>query len=262
MLQHLLDDSARDQFDVIVVHTLDRWSRNMKVTLETFSQLAQHSVGFASITENIDYSNPQGRLFTQMVGAFAEYFSGALTTHTKKGISERALKGLHLGAIPFGYQSCWEEAKGERRLLCRPEHPGGVHIHPEEGPAVQELFRRYASGTTTLSQLATWLNDQGFRIRNMHQLPDARGDMVAEPRLFTVASVRGILHNVFHMGKVRHKDQLLPGVHQALVSEEVFHTIQVAMKRNSGRSSTLHPRPEREYLLKGLIRCAHWGLPM
>ena len=34
------------------------------------------------------------------------------------------------------------------------------------------------------------------------------------------------------------------------------------MKQNSGRSETLHPRPEREYLLKGLIRCAHCGLPM
>ncbi len=34
------------------------------------------------------------------------------------------------------------------------------------------------------------------------------------------------------------------------------------MKRNSGRSETLHLRPEREYLLKGLIRCAHCGLSM
>ncbi|MDA0264905.1 MAG: zinc ribbon domain-containing protein [Chloroflexi bacterium] len=34
------------------------------------------------------------------------------------------------------------------------------------------------------------------------------------------------------------------------------------MKRNSGRSETLLARPEREYLLKGLIRCAHCGLPM
>ena len=34
------------------------------------------------------------------------------------------------------------------------------------------------------------------------------------------------------------------------------------MKHNCGRSSTLHPRPEREYLLKGLIKCAHCGLPM
>ena len=34
------------------------------------------------------------------------------------------------------------------------------------------------------------------------------------------------------------------------------------MKKNSGRSTTLAPRPERQYLLKGLIRCAHCGMPM
>jgi hypothetical protein len=34
------------------------------------------------------------------------------------------------------------------------------------------------------------------------------------------------------------------------------------MKKNSGRSGILHPHPVREYLLKGLIRCAYCGMPM
>jgi len=61
---------------------------------------------------------------------------------------------------------------------------------------------------------------------------------------------------------VKHHDQLLPGVHEPLVSEELFHAVQMALKRNSGRSRTLSHRPLREYLLKGLIRCAHCGYPM
>ena len=108
VFRQLLEDAAKNQFDVVVVHTLDRWSRNLKITIETISQLARHSVGLVSITENIDWSNPQGRLFTQMLGAFAEYYSGALASHVSKGIGQRAQQGLHLGAIPFGYQSCWE----------------------------------------------------------------------------------------------------------------------------------------------------------
>ena len=38
--------------------------------------------------------------------------------------------------------------------------------------------------------------------------------------------------------------------------------IELALRRNSGRSETLHTRPEREYLLKGLIRCIYCGMPM
>ena len=54
-------------------------------------------------------------------------------------------------------------------------------------------------------------------------------------------------------GRVRHKGELLLGAHEALVSDDVFQTVQDAMRRNSGHSRTLHPHPEREYLLKGLI---------
>ena len=131
-----------------------------------------------------------------------------------------------------------------------------------ETEAVLELFRRYASRSTTLSQLAGWMNSKGLRTRNMHRLRDSDERGSANPRLFTTASVRGILHNPFYTGKIKHRDQLLSGAHGALVSEDLFQMVQSTMKRNSGRSETLHPRPEREYLLKGLIRCAHCGLPM
>ena len=262
VFRQLLNDSGKGLFDVVVVHTLDRWSRNLRVMLESMGTLAQNGVGLVSITENIDYSTPHGKMATQMLGSVAEFFSEALSTHVKKGIGERARQGRHLGGIPFGYETCWQESKGERKLACEPEDPGGVHVYPEEGPAVRELFGRYASGTVTLAALASWLNDRGFRTRNTRKLPDGNGGHVSGPRLFTNASVRNILHNPFYTGKVRHKNEVLPGAHEPLVSDDVFQTVQDAMRRNSGRSRTLHPRPEREYLLKGLIHCAHCRMPM
>ena len=257
VLRQLLEDAEKHQFDVVVVHTLDRWGRNTRIALESLAILAKHDVALVSITENIDYSTAQGRLVTTMLAGFAEYFSDSLGTHIKKGISERAHQGRHLGGIPFGYQSCWEGPKGDRRQVCKPEHPGGIHPIEEEAEAVRELFRKYASGTVTLAQLASWLNSQGFRTRNMHK----QGEGEAEPRYFTNASVRGILHNPFYTGRVKHKERLLPGLHEPIISIGLFQTVQLATKRNSGRSSTLNPNPEREYLLKGLIRCAHCGLP-
>ena len=184
-----------------------------------------------------------------------------VSTHVKKGIGERARKGLHLGGIPFCYASC-KGASQQGRGPCEEEHPGSVHIVQQEAEAIRELFRRYATGTVTLSQLASWLNREGFRTRNMHRLQGASGDRAGGPRLFTVASVRGILHNPFYMGKLKHRDQLLPGSHGAVVSEDLFHVVQATLQRNSGRSETLGPHPEREYLLKGLIRCAYCMMPM
>ena len=106
VFRQLMDDAALGLFDEVVVHSLDRWSRNLKVTIETINYLAGYNIGFVSITEQIDWSNPQGKLFAQMLGAFAEYFSGALSAHVMKGKGEQANQGIHLGGIPFGYDSC------------------------------------------------------------------------------------------------------------------------------------------------------------
>ncbi len=260
--RQLLDDASNGNFDIVVVHTLDRWSRNQRVMLESLSTLAKYDVSLVSITENIDYSTAQGKLFTQMLGSFAEYFSGALSTHISKGLDQRAHEGLHTGGIPFGYESCWTGVKGNKKLNCNPEHRAGIHVHPTEGPAVTELFNRYVSGSTTLSQLASWLNREGFRTRNMHKLTGPDGTLSAGPRFFTTASVRGILHNLFYTGQVKHRDKIYPGTHESLVSQDVFDTVQITTKKNCGRSETLSTRPERQYLLKGIARCAYCGMPM
>jgi len=263
VFKQLLADTEKHEFDIIVVHTLDRWSRNMKVTLESMSILAKSNVSLVSITENIDYTTPQGKLFTQMLGSFAEYFSGSLSTHISKGLDQRAHEGKHTGGIPFGYESCWSIGnKAEKKLLCVPEHTAGIHSHKTEGIAVKELFNKYATGTTTLSQLAAWLNEQGLRTRNTGKQLDAAGNLVTGPRLFTVASVRGILHNPFYTGKMVHRQKLISGIHDPFVSEELFDVVQTTLKKNSGRSETLQAHPERFYLLKGIIRCAYCGMPM
>ena len=262
VFKHLLDEAGRGLFDVVVVHTLDRWSRNLRVTLESLGILSRHNVSLVSITESIDYSSPQGKLFTQMLGSFAEYYSGALATHVKKGQEQRAREGRHTGGIPFGYDSCWRKVDDRMEPVCEDEHPGGVHVHETEGPAVAEMFRRYATGNTTLAQEASRLNEAGFRTRNMHKAVDANGDLISGPRLVTTASIRVILHNPFYAGMVKYNKDLYPGLHGALISQEVFDTVQVVLRRNSGRSETLSPRPERDYLLKGIIRCAYCGLPM
>lgn len=96
VFRKLLEDAAKGEFDVVVVHTLDRWSRNLKVTLETLTTLGRSKVGLISISENIDYSRPEGMLFTQMLGAFAQYYSDALGNHVRKGP----------GAAGDGRQTC------------------------------------------------------------------------------------------------------------------------------------------------------------
>ncbi len=139
VFRQLLEDSAQGLFDIVVVHSLDRWARNTRIALESLGTLAKNNVALVSVTENIDYSTAQGRLMTTLLAGFAEYFSDSLSTHIKKGLGERAHNGRHLGGIPFGYLSCWEGPKGGRTISCESEHPGGLHLNLAEAGAVKEL---------------------------------------------------------------------------------------------------------------------------
>ena len=169
VFRQLLHDAALGQFDIVIVHTLDRWARNLRVQLEN---------------------------------------------HITKGVSERALQGKHLGSGPFGYLPC-------SLAGCDPEHPGGVHPVESEAAAVRTLFRRYATGTTTCVRLAAWMNREGFRTRNRHRF----GRDEAEGQFFTNSSVKTILKNAFYAGRIRHRDELLDGVHEALVSWAQFEQV-------------------------------------
>ena len=97
--RQLLDDAPNNAFDLVVVYALDRWSRNLKVTLETLALLGRYDVAFVSITENIDYSSPMGRFVTKMLGSIAELYSDTLGGRIGESLEQRAIKGKHTGGI-------------------------------------------------------------------------------------------------------------------------------------------------------------------
>ena len=251
--RRLLEDCRRGRFEVVIVHSLDRWSRNVGVTLETFKQLADSRIAFVSITENIDYSTPEGKLSITMLGAFAQYFSDSLAKHTSKGMKERAMSGFQNGDVPFGYERCTEE--------CGARHRGGIHVVPAEAEAIRQLFQSYACGDWSLSRLAGRMNEQGFRTRNKRALDDGRGGLVAGPRPFTLFSVRWILHNPFYTGRVRYKTQLHEGAHEGVIEQSLYDLVQRRLKEAKNRSSTVSVR-SRVYLLKGIARCVFCGYPL
>jgi hypothetical protein len=203
--------------------------------------------------ENIDYSTPEGRLFVAMLGAFAQYYSDSLSKHMSKGMKQRAISGLQNGDVPFGYQKCSEN--------CPSEHKGKVHLVETEAEAVRRLFQLYGSGGWSLSGLADWLNEQGFRTHNKKSLKQPDGSLAKGARPFTLYSVRWLLHNPLFTGKVRYNGQLYKGAHEAIIDENLFNQIQEKLAKAKNRSAKFSSS-FRLYLLKGLVRCVYCGYPL
>src|SRR5438067_13159587 len=171
--KRLLDDVQAGKVQVIFVHTLDRWSRNVMVTLQSFRILLQHNTAFVSLSEHIDYSTPEGRLQLTILAAFAAYFSDMLAKHTSKGKGERAAQGLYNGDVPFGYR--WTGPKSP------PEHD------PETFLGLRMLGELRMQGFTA-DEIAEKLNLAGYRT----------GSKRFGQRLFTSDTVTAMLRTEFY----------------------------------------------------------------
>lgn len=95
--KQLLDDVQEGKVQVILVHTLDRWSRNVMVTLQSFRILSECQTAFISLSEHIDYSTPEGRLQLTILSAFAAYFPICLPNIPVKAKASEQLRDSTMG---------------------------------------------------------------------------------------------------------------------------------------------------------------------
>jgi site-specific DNA recombinase len=61
-LQLLLRDTASGKFDLVLVASFDRWSRNLADLLNTVTCLSDHTVAFRAATEHFHPTNRVGKM--------------------------------------------------------------------------------------------------------------------------------------------------------------------------------------------------------
>ena len=121
---------------LILVHKLDRFSRNREESILFKSLLRKHGVTVKSITEHYDPETPQGFLYEGMIEVINQFYSMNLATETMKGMRENAERGYHNGGqSPYGYRATrvTEDGGQEHTTLVR----GPAH----EVETVREIFR-------------------------------------------------------------------------------------------------------------------------
>lgn len=79
--------------DVVVVYKLDRLGRSLKHLLEIVELFNQKEVGLQSISDSIDTTTPQGRLFFNISASFAEFEKDLIRERTKAGLDAARARG-------------------------------------------------------------------------------------------------------------------------------------------------------------------------
>ena len=145
--QHMIKDSAKELFEIVLVWKLDRFSRDRYDSAHYKHILKKNGVKVISAKEHIS-EGPEGIILESVLEGYAEYYSADLSEKVVRGMTENALKGIYNGGtIPFGYMI--DETR---------------HYQPDPllAPYVEQTFQKYADGAT-MTDLRDWLKAHNIK---------------------------------------------------------------------------------------------------
>ena len=127
----MISDSKLGEFDAIIVHKLDRFSRNRYDSAVYKKKLKDNGVTLISVLEHLDGS-PESIILESLLEGMAEYYSKNLAREVMKGMKETALQCKHTGGKPpLGY-----DVAPDKTYI----------INKTEAQIVKLIFKMYVDG--------------------------------------------------------------------------------------------------------------------
>lgn len=222
-MQQLITDVQSGKVCAVVVYKLDRLSRSQKDTLYLIEDIfIPNDVAFVSLNENIDTGTPYGRAMIGILSAFAQLERENIYQRTRMGMLERVKQGYWMGGggIPYGYD--YDRNKG---ILVPNE---------QQAEQVRKMYDLYLKGYSAQ------------KIANMLGL---RYDRI----------VTQILSRKSNTGVICYKGEEYPGLHEPIISEEIYNLTQIKMRERSEKSRV---PTKGTHLLAGLVYCGECGARM
>jgi DNA invertase Pin-like site-specific DNA recombinase len=79
-------DYMRNKEDTLVVWKLSRLARSLRQMIHTAKELEERQIGLKVLTQNIDTTTPEGRLFFHINASFDEFQREIIVENTKAGL--------------------------------------------------------------------------------------------------------------------------------------------------------------------------------
>jgi len=226
-LQELLENIKQRKIDAILSYKIDRLTRSPKDFYQLIEFFEQYGVDFISITERFDTSTPAGRLLRNIMLTFAQFERELVSERTRDKLLERAKKGFwHGGITPFGYK------RENKRLV----------INKKESEIIRLIFDTYLEAGS-ITEVYDFLKEKNIKNR--------------QGNLFRKPAIAFLLRNIVYAGKVKFAEQIYQGIHQPIISGELFELAQKIHKKIKRKL-----RVYRDFLFGGLINCKECGYKM
>jgi len=95
--QEILKQLRAGKFGGVLIWKLDRWARSLQELIMDIDNITNRNKEFIVMTQPIDTTSASGRLFMQILGAFAEFEREIIRERTMAGLERARAKGIKLG---------------------------------------------------------------------------------------------------------------------------------------------------------------------
>ena len=227
-LKALLGDIERGQIQVILTYKIDRLTRFSKDFYALIEFFEKYNVSYVSVTERFDTSSPSGRLLQNIMLTFAQFEREMTSERIKDKFEQKAKKGLWNGSVPpVGYK------KIDKKLV----------VDKNTVPLVKKLFETFVK-TGRFYEVLALARKNDIRVHRTGTL-------------ITSSGLYGLLQNPIYTGKITWHGQYLPGIHEQIISEDLFLAAQDCIKKKPKKN-----RYYSKYILSSLVKCAECGSGM
>ena len=258
----MMDDikSGKDEVSYVLVFKLSRFGRNAADVLATLQVMQDFGVNLICVEDGIDSSKDAGKLMISVLSAVAEIERENIRVQTMEGRMQKAREGKWNGGFaPYGYS-----------LIN-----GKLEVNEEEAVAIRMIFDQYVNTDLGANGIAKYLENHGI-----HKIARQNG----KNPLFDASLIRRIIQNPVYSGKISYgrrrtekvhgtrneyrqvkKDDylLVDGLHEALVSEEVWEQAQVKVAAQAKKYEKVNrDKKEKIHLLSGILKCPVCGAGM
>lgn len=251
----MIDDAARDKFDLIITKEISRFARNTLDSIRYTRELLADGVGVFFQNDNINTLDEDSELRLSIMSSIAQDELRKLSSRVKFGHQQAIKQSVVLGnSRIFGYK------KDNKRLV----------IDEDQAPMVRELFELYATDEYSMKQLETLFWEKGYRNLNGKKIAHSTmSNMIANPKY------KGwyVGNKVKVVDMFTKKQKFLPPeewvmfkdetgeIVPAIVSEELWEQANAVLQRRSEDVKNRRGVCNHANLLTGKLYCAHCGAP-
>jgi site-specific DNA recombinase len=243
--QEMITDSEKHLFEIVIVHKLDRFSRDKYDSAKYKHKLKKNGVRVMSVTENLDGS-PESIILESVIEGMAEYYSKNLAREVMKGLKETALKCQHTGGFPpIGYSVDPVTKK--------------YVINESEREIVEIVFDMYLDGKG-YDQIVKALAERNFKSRYGKAIGKSHIPTILNNEKYIGTYIFNLTDSKDFEGKRNSRRQksaenvirVENGI-PAIITTEKFEQVQQKMSVNKGKTGSYSAK--EMYLLSGLIVC-------